>query len=381
MSGHAGGHVIGVGDKVDRPRTQDLLVTLAELHRHAVALPHALCKRGVRAAHLDIGAIPEGVLVLDLRRDDVLGVAGERVSRRSTGDHAAHQILRVDLVGPLDGAGARDELIVQALVAVLYHGVRHVRNELERHERTVDLVKREPVLDQALVLAEEYFGEAVVQRDDFAIGPATELFLDIKGRVVMADGNQRLDAVFLELLENRTVEVETRLIRLLLDALGEDAAPGDGHAEHLESHLGKQRDVLLVMMVEVDGLMIGVVLPIQDRSARLFGNGRELGELGRGAIGHPDGDVAGGIGGADSGHIGARGTAPVDVPSALALIGGRGTAPIEALGKNVTHVSSFSKRGATHVRPAHDERYVPSWNERRVTQTRSRSPSTACRTS
>ena len=76
----------------------------------------------------------------------------------------------------------------------------------------------------------------------------------------MADGNQRLDVVLLKLLENRTIEVETRLIRLLLDALGEDATPGDGHAEHLEAHLGKEGDVLLIAMIEVDAVVVGIQL-------------------------------------------------------------------------------------------------------------------------
>ena len=94
-------------------------------------------------------------------------------------------------------------------------------------------------------------------------------------------------------------------------AVGEDAAPRDGHAEHGKAHLGEQRDVLLVVMVKVDTVMVGVEavrVDVDRNLARLL--------------------VA-----ATQEVVVDRRTAAVNVPSALKLIGGRGAAPIETLGE------------------------------------------------
>lgn len=85
-------------------------------------------------------------------------------------------------------------------------------------------------------------------------------------------------AVFIHLVEEVVVELEAGLVRLLLIAVREDARPRDARAEALESHLGEQGDVFLIMMIEVDRLVVWVVLPgqhaVRDLSRHAVAPGR-----------------------------------------------------------------------------------------------------------
>ena len=112
-------------------------------------------------------------------------------------------------------------------------------------------------------------------------------------------------------VEDAVVEGETGLVGLGIIAVGEDAAPGDGHAEHVEAHLGEQCDILLVVMVEIDAVMVGVeaigVDVDRDLARLLVAAAQEV---------VVDGSAA-----------------AVHVPSALKLISGGGATPIETLGE------------------------------------------------
>ena len=73
----------------------------------------------------------------------------------------------------------------------------------------------------------------------------------------MADGDQRLDAVFQALVDHPVVELQARLVGPVLLPGGEDTAPGDGEPVHLEAHLGKQGDVLFIAVIVVDAAQLG----------------------------------------------------------------------------------------------------------------------------
>ena len=139
--------------------------------------------------------------------------------------------------------------------------------------------------------------------------------------VEVDDGHQRFDAVAGALVEHRVIEGQAFLVGLLVVPVGEDAGPGDGHAEALESHLGHQGDVFLVMVVEVDSLMGGV---------DMVGVG---GQHGHAAGGHRKPVLAGG-----DDIVGAKSLAAL-LPGALALVGGGGAAPKKVLRKCVFHGS------------------------------------------
>ena len=64
------------------------------------------------------------------------------------------------------------------------------------------------------------------------------------------------------LVKEAVVEGQARLVGGVVVAVGENPGPGDGQPVALEAHLGKQLDVLLVVVVHVDGLMGGVAVAV-----------------------------------------------------------------------------------------------------------------------
>ena len=228
------------------------------------------------------------------------------------------------LVGVLDRHGAGHKLVVQRLQAGLrvvgdlgggalvpFQGAGGQHRPEGGHGR-VDLVEGQPVFDLVLVAVKDGFAVVHKVADDLAAFPAVALFHQRVGQLIMADGHQRLDAVLFAAVEHLVVEGQARLVGLFLHAGGEDARPVDGGAEHLEPHLGKQGNVLLVMVVEVDGVVAGVELVRPDGPGDPF-------RLGMGAVG------------AVVRHALAL---AVHVPGALELVGGAGAAPQEIVTEN-----------------------------------------------
>ena len=131
----------------------------------------------------------------------------------------------------------------------------------------------------------------------------------------MRDGHERLDAVRLALAEHVLVEGEACLVGLGLIAVGEDAGPGQAHAERLEAHLGEQRDVLFVVVVEIDAGLGGIVIAVLEveHFALAGAHGKALR-----AVRH---------------DVNVRKAATIDVVGALALVGCGRAAPQEALGE------------------------------------------------
>ena len=187
-------------------------------------------------------------------------------------------------------------------------------------EHGVDLVEGEPVLDPLAIALEQGAGVALEEADEAAVGPAVVGAGQVERGLVVADGDQRLDAVLLELVEDPVVEGQPLLVGLGLVTEREDAAPGDGEAEDLEAHLRQQGDVLGVTVVEVDGLELEVV-----RCGGLGGRGQD-------APGH---DVLDGQ------------ALAVLVVGALDLVGGGGSAPQEAAGEAQVGVGRWCGHGSS----------------------------------
>ena len=75
----------------------------------------------------------------------------------------------------------------------------------------------------------------------------------------MQHSGKNLDAVLLAFLEHAAIVRDSLSIGLRIVAIGKDAAPTDGCAEDLHTHLSKQSDVLFVVMVKIDAAAVGVV--------------------------------------------------------------------------------------------------------------------------
>ena len=133
----------------------------------------------------------------------------------------------------------------------------------------------------------------------------------------MANGDQRLDAVLLAAVKDLVIEFKALLVRLGLHAGGENAGPVDRGAEGLEAHLGEESNVLLVVVVEVDGLMAGIQPVGADSSRHPFRAGVR-------AIGAQVRDT---------------GAFAIHVPCALELVGCTGTAPQEIITENAHGLS------------------------------------------
>ena len=196
------------------------------------------------------------------------------------------------------------------------HDVTHAGNG-----SCVDLVEGQPIVHQVLVLGEEQLAEAHPQVYDRGVVPATILVAKRQRELVVADGHERLDAVALACLEHLAVVVDARLQWLGVVAVGEDAAPLRGEAEALEAHLAKEVDVLLKVMVEVDGLVAGVVDSLLH--ARRRNHARLVHRAARDDVRHAE-------------------ALAVRVVAALKLVSRRRAAPQKPLGKlEICHTRSF----------------------------------------
>ena len=111
-----------------------------------------------------------------------------------------------------------------------------------------------------LVAADHHLGEAHEVVDNLALEPALAGLGQMVGHLEVAQGDDGFDAVFEQLIKQIVVELQSGLVGLGFVAPGEDAGPGDAGTETLETHLRQQGHVFLVVMVEVDGLVVGVVL-------------------------------------------------------------------------------------------------------------------------
>ena len=227
------------------------------------------------------------------------------------------------LVGITHDAAASDKLVMQGLIALLSGGLDGACRALEAldqaglhhgahvHGAAVNLVEGEPELNLVLVAVKDGLAVLLKEADELAARPAVVLLDQVIRHLIVRQGHERLDIVSAQAVEDAIVEGEAGLVGLGVVAVGEDAAPGDGHAEHVEAHLGEQRDILLVAMVEIDAVMVGVEAVGVDVDRNLT---RLL--------------VA-----AAQEMVVDRRTAAVHVPSALKLVGGGGATPIETLGE------------------------------------------------
>ena len=201
-----------------------------------------------------------------------------------------------------------------------------LKDQAGTHKRQVkdhvDLVEGEPVLHQALVAGEDRGREVLVEVDELAVAPAAVLLDEVDGAVEVRDGHERLDAVRLALAEHVLVKGQAGLVGLGLVTVGEDTGPGQAHAEGLKAHLGKEGNVLLVVMVEIDAGLRGIVIAVLEvEHLALAGDHRVTLRAVRRHI-----------------HVGQAAT--VNVVRALALVGSRRAAPQEVITES--HASILS---------------------------------------
>lgn len=160
---------------------------------------------------------------------------------------------------------------------------------------------------------------------------------EVRGQLIVADGDERLDAVSEQFIHDVDVELDAFLVRGLLVAGGEDAAPGDGEAVHAKTHFCHEGDVFFPVVVEVDALVTRVVLVIVDAGFGALGDGLAEEEAGvhraAAAVGHLEGELTRDIHAAVGLEVAREQAAPALAKAALALEVGGGAAPQERIGK------------------------------------------------
>ena len=323
-TGRAAGAVVAKADEVDSVGSQDLAILVGHAHIDAQALEFLERISRIIAAALNVDK-EVVVLVVELCLAHVARTAAVGVVA-TCGKHATDLDLRVDLVSDLGCPSAGDELVVggQVLDGLLVLAL--LKDQTGTHKRQVqdhiDLVKGEPVFHQTLVAGKDRGREVLVEVDELAIAPAAVLLDEVNRAIEVRDGHERLDAVRLALAEHVLVESQTGLVGLSLVAIGEDAGPGQAHAEGLKAHLGKEGDVLLVVVVEIDAGLRGIVIAVLEvEHLALAGDHR----ITLGAV---------------RGHVHVCQAAAVHVVGALALVGSRRAAPQEVFTES--HASILS---------------------------------------
>ena len=123
----------------------------------------------------------------------------------------------------------------------------------------VNLVEGQPVFHLVLVAFADRPDILFKEADDFAGIPAVVIEHQIQRWFIVRHRNQRFNVIFLEFVEHLIVELQAGLVRLFVIAIRINAAPGDRHAVDLKAHLGHQRDVFFIMMVEITAVPFRIV--------------------------------------------------------------------------------------------------------------------------
>ena len=232
--------------------------------------------------------------------------------------------------------------------------------DVQHHDGVVDLIEGQPVLDKTLVLVEAGGDIAGEELDQLAVLPAAVVLFKIERGVKVPQGDQRLDAIASQAGEDVAVELDTLLVRGLLIAVRIESGPGNRHPEDLEAHLGKQRDIFFIVMVEVDTIMVRVQAVVENcivctlrKSLAVHTKRRHLARI---AVLVDIGDHTGLLDRPAGGDIGHCHASAVYIPCALELIRSRCAAPEETFWKchdSVPHFlfSMFCSGPAIFIRP------------------------------
>ena len=159
---------------------------------------------------------------------------------------------------------AGHKLVVHGLIHQAVHILGLViidAKAAEPHDgQQIDLIADNPVFHLALVALKQHLSIAHKVVNDLAVAKAAQLGDEVEGNVIMTDRDDGLHAVRNDFINQAVIEFQTLLIWGLLNALGEDAAPGNAGAEALEAHLLEQSQILLVGVVKVNAVALGVVV-------------------------------------------------------------------------------------------------------------------------
>ena len=224
---HAAAGVVAEGDEVHGVLPQQGVIAGLGVQLHLLFRKQLAGVAGVAAPHLHVDE--EQVFLLLLHRlPDVLRVAGVGVEA-AAGQHAAHLIGGVVLVGQAGGRGAGQQHMVGRLIDHLTAVLALLEGDACPGEGTVqqdvDLVEGKPVVHKAGVFFEAGLGVAGKAFQRFAAAPGAVLLHQTHGDVKVAQGDQRLNAVLPALLEHIAVKGHALRVGGPFIAVGVQAGP------------------------------------------------------------------------------------------------------------------------------------------------------------
>lgn len=211
-----------------------------------------------------------GNLILLLRKQNVVRITRVRIGCHKR-NHAADLEIGVNLMSQLDGLRTRHELMMQSLEAGLrivdavcqcfFSFKQNTRCHIcaHRHGQTVDLVECQPIFHLILIAVEEGCTITEVTINHFTRSPSVVFLRQTKWCLIVRDGYQRFNVIFLQFGKNLIIELQSLFVGLQIVTVRIDPGPVNGHAEHFEAHLCHHGNIFFVMSVKVYSLMARVI--------------------------------------------------------------------------------------------------------------------------
>ncbi|MMZ65362.1 hypothetical protein D1872_277630 [compost metagenome] len=130
-----------------------------------------------------------------------------------------------------------------SLVLNLFNVFTFLKNktgaEKRQMEKHVNLVKCHPVLHFILIAGEYCFGIGFKQTYQLPAPPASILLDQIHWHVKMSESNDWLNTMFMQLVEQIIVELQTCFIGSSVFSCWKNTSPGNGNTQRLKSHFCK----------------------------------------------------------------------------------------------------------------------------------------------
>ena len=220
---------------------------------------------GVFAAGHHIQIEPVGILVIQDHLHHIIRFAGGRIGGEA-GDHAADLAAGQDLVPLLDGQRIGNELMVQALkdrvLIVLFLIFDQAHTVVGVELAGIELIEGQPVIHPVAQTLEQGAGVAHITLHRLAALPAAVLCYQMQRDIVVQDGSEHLDAMGVAGIKQIHIKLQTCLVGLRIIAIGEDACPADGGAQHLDAQLCKQFQIFLPAVIKIDTMTERIMLQI-----------------------------------------------------------------------------------------------------------------------
>ena len=83
------------------------------------------------------------------------------------------------------------------------------------------------------------------------------------GHFEVGQRNDRLNVVFEHFIKEVIIELQAFFIGLQFISVGENSRPGNARAEALKAHFRQHGQIFFIMMIKINGFVIGVVFARQ----------------------------------------------------------------------------------------------------------------------